>query len=162
MNIVRCLARPLLAASFIDTGLTTLRDPQQTEWVRPLVDRVAKSLHLHVSPQTFLRVDGGVMIVAGGLLALGRLPRLSALVLVTASAPTACAGYVRWEGTDPEQRRAQRAQMVARLGLIGGALLATGRAERRSSRKAHRTAGRARTVSTTTGRRARQTADALR
>lgn len=123
MSIIRCLARPLLAASFINTGITILRDPQQqAEWVGPMV-AVTGPLHLPINSQTFLRVNGAVLVAAGGLLALGRLPRFAALALATTSAPATCAEIIHRKEDSPEQRSAQLAQSLARLGLIGGALL---------------------------------------
>ena len=126
MSIVRRLARPMLAAGFIESGLSTLRDPgPQVEQVRPLVAQVAGPLRLPSDPATFLRVDGALMVGAGGLLALGRMPRLAALVLVAGSAPATYAEIAHWREKDPQQRRERRRELLTRLGLIGGALLAT-------------------------------------
>lgn len=125
MSIVRRLARPMLAATFIDTGLSTLRRPgPQVDQVRPLVNQVAGPLHLPTDPELFLRVDGVLMVGAGSLLALGRMPRLAALALVAAAAPAAYAEIVQWREKDPEQRQVRRAGLLTRFGLIGGALLA--------------------------------------
>lgn len=125
MSIVRRLARPMLAATFIETGLSTLRHPgAQADQVRPLVDRIAGPLRMPSDPDLFVRVDAAVVVGAGSLLALGRMPRLAALALVTGAAPTTYAEITQWRQKDPEQRRAMRRELLTRLGLIGGALLA--------------------------------------
>jgi putative oxidoreductase len=125
MSIVRRLARPMLAATFIETGLSDLRHPgPHADQVRPLVNLIAGPLRIPADPDLFLRVDGAVMVGAGTLLALGRMPRLAALALVAGAAPSTYAEIVQWREKDPEQRRARRHELITRLGLIGGALLA--------------------------------------
>lgn len=126
MSLVRRLARPLLAATFIQTGVSTLRNPgPQVDRVRPLVDQMSGPLHLPADPELLLRVDGALLAGAGGLLALGRMPRLAALALVVGAAPTTYPEVAFWQEKDPELRRARRTELLTRLGLIGGALLAT-------------------------------------
>jgi uncharacterized membrane protein YphA (DoxX/SURF4 family) len=125
MSIVRRLARPLLAAAFIDTGLSTLRDPgPQVDQIRPLLDQVAGPLHLPADPKLLLRIDGALMVGAGTLLALGRMPRLAAVALLAGAAPATYAEFAYGREKDPEQRRSRRTQLLTRLGLIGGVLLA--------------------------------------
>jgi uncharacterized membrane protein YphA (DoxX/SURF4 family) len=125
MNIVRRLARPLLAAAFIDIGLSTLRDPgPQVDQLRHLLDRVPDQAHLPADPELLLRIDGALLVGAGTLLALGRMPRLAAVALLAGAAPTTYAEFAYGREKDPEQRRSQRTRLLTRLGLIGGALLA--------------------------------------
>lgn len=93
------------------------------EAARPLIARAAGPLRLPDDPVLIARASGAITTGAGVLLALGRLPRLSALaVLVTA--PITQAPPPFWQEKDPELRRQQRAIFVRNLGVLGGALLA--------------------------------------
>ena len=124
MTIVRRIARPLLAAPLIATGVDAVRHPgPHAEAARPLVDRAAGPLHLPNDPELVVRVSGAVTAAGGVLLAAGRLPRLAALAVVLA-APTTQASTPFWQEKDPEQRRVQRTLFLKNLGLVGGALLA--------------------------------------
>jgi uncharacterized membrane protein YphA (DoxX/SURF4 family) len=123
MSVVRRFVRPLLAATFIETGLSTLHRPgPRADQVRPVVAQVAGPLRLPAEPETFLRVDGAVTVTAGTLLAFGRVPQLAALALVAGAAPAVYGEIAHWRDKDPEQRRARRSELLTRLGLIGGAL----------------------------------------
>jgi uncharacterized membrane protein YphA (DoxX/SURF4 family) len=126
MNIIRRLARPLLAAAIVDSGLSTLRGPApRADQVRPLVAQLPGPLRLPADPERLLRLDGALMVGAGTLLALGRMPRLVALALVVGAVPATCGELVQGLPHDAEQRRTRRTELLTRLGLLGGALLAT-------------------------------------
>jgi uncharacterized membrane protein YphA (DoxX/SURF4 family) len=125
MTIVRRIARPLLAAPLIASGVDAVRHPgPHAEAARPLVDRAAGPLKLPNDPELIVRASGAVTAAGGVLLAVGKLPRLAALAIVV-SAPTAQAATPFWQEKDPEQRRIQRTMFLKNLGLVGGALLAS-------------------------------------
>jgi putative oxidoreductase len=155
MPIVRRLARPLLAASFISAGVDAALHPRsRAEGMRPVVQRLAPALRLPQDPELFVRANGAAMAGAGGLLALGRLPRLSALALVATLLPATYSEHAFWQEKDPQARRASRKLFLRDAGLLGGALLAMvdtegrpgalwlGRHAVRQTEKAGRTAGR--------------------
>jgi putative oxidoreductase len=124
MTIVRRLARPLLAAPLIQTGLDAARHPgPQAELARPVLDRVTVPLKLPQDPIQVVRGAGAITVVAGALLSIGKLPRLSALAIVLA-APAVQNTQPFWKEKDPELRRAQRTAFLKNLGLLGGTLLA--------------------------------------
>jgi len=124
MTIVRRLARPLLAAPLIQSGLAAARHPgPQVELARPVLQKVSGPLRLPEDPTVVVRGAGVVTTAAGLLLAAGKLPRLSALAIVVA-APAVQNSQPFWKEKDPELRRAQRTAFVKNLGLLGGALLA--------------------------------------
>lgn len=126
MTVVRRIARPLLSAVFIQTGLDQFRHPApKADAARPLVHKVAGPLRLPDDPETLVRANGAAMAGAGALLAIGRLPRLSSLVLATTIVPTTYVAHPFWETKDPEERRSQRIHFLKNLGLLGGVLLAT-------------------------------------
>jgi putative oxidoreductase len=125
MTVVRRLARPLLAAMYIDGGLDALRHPStKVGKAGPVVHKIAGPLHLPDDPELLVRANGAAMVGAGSLLALGKLPRLSALVLAATIVPTTVAGHRFWEESDPAQKRNQRVHFLKNLSLLGGTLLA--------------------------------------
>ena len=56
-----------------------------------------------------LGADGALKVAAGGLLAFGRFPRLSALALAGALVPTTIAGHAFWKESDREAQAAASA-----------------------------------------------------
>jgi putative oxidoreductase len=125
MTVVRRVARPLLAAMFIDGGLDALRHPAtKVAKAAPVVHKVAGPLHLPDDPELLIRANGAAMVGAGSLFALSKLPRLSALVLAGTVVPTTMAGHRFWEESDPVLKRNQRLHFLKNLGLLGGTLLA--------------------------------------
>lgn len=130
MTIVRRLARPMLAAAVIQLGLEALRHPAPTvEATRPalgpLVSRISDSTGVPDDLELAVRVNGGLMTGAGLLFALGKAPRVSALVMSTTLLPSLYATGRFWKEKDPQARRAARKQALTDLGLVGGALLAS-------------------------------------
>lgn len=169
MTLVRRLARPLLAASFVADGLDAVRHPaQRVEAARPLVRQVAAPLGLPTDPEALVRVNGAAMAAAGALFGLGRLPRLSALVMALTLAPAAYTQHAFWQEKDPVRRRDQRRALLHDVSLVGAALVAAvdtaGRPglawrSRRAVRQARRTA---RTTARSTAASARSTAATAR
>ncbi|MET1035153.1 MAG: DoxX family protein [Arthrobacter sp.] len=93
MSPVRLIARPLLASSFVWSGLERLRKPEESgERLRPGLRRISAVLPQFKEaadrPASVARIVGGVQVVAGLLFALGKFPRLSASLLVGTSALT--------------------------------------------------------------------------
>lgn len=129
MTIVRRLARPMLAAPFVRTGLDLTRHPgpvvEDTRPVlAPLVSKVSRATGMPDDPQLVVRASGAVMAGAGFMLATGRLPRLSALLLTAALVPTAYAADQFWREKDPLTRREKRQRLLTDVGLAGAALIA--------------------------------------
>lgn len=125
MSVVRRVARPLLAAMFLDGGLDQLRHPAtKVGTVGPLIHQYAPKLGLPDDPEMLVRANGATMVGAGTLLATGRLPRLSALTLAVSLVPTTAAAHRFWEVDDPQQRRAQRLHLMKNLSMLGGLLIA--------------------------------------
>ncbi len=125
MTPVRLIARPLLASVFISGGINALRAPKaHGEMAQPVVDKVAEPLNLPQDPELLAQVNGGVMIGAGALLALGKLPRLASTALAVTLVPTTMAEHRFWEASDDDERDAQRIHFMKNLGLLGGLVLA--------------------------------------
>ncbi|MGH3119456.1 MAG: DoxX family protein [Streptosporangiaceae bacterium] len=126
MAVLRALARPMLASVFIIQGYDTLRRPEPVasradKVVGPLRERVTA---LPDDTEQLVRINGGVQLVAGSLLAIGRWPRLSALTLAATLVPTTLAGHPYWETKDEKGRAQQRIHFLKNLAMLGGLLIA--------------------------------------
>ena len=75
-------------------------------------------------PETLVKLNAAVQLGAGSLLALGRFPRLSSLLLAGSLVPTTLAGHRFWEEKDPQERYRQRSNFLKNVGLLGGLILA--------------------------------------
>ncbi|PWW21789.1 putative membrane protein YphA (DoxX/SURF4 family) [Geodermatophilus normandii] len=138
--LVRRIARPLLASSFIYGGIDTLRNPQtRVPGARPVVEQITKTADEQLPVQVprdveqWVRIDAGIKVGAGSLFALGKLPRLSALALAASVVPTTLAGHRFWEHEDPEERFGQLSNFLKNAGLLGGLLIAAVDTEGRPS-----------------------------
>jgi len=140
----------MLASVFVSSGIDTLRNPEPKVAVaEPVASSVASRLPLPDDTTQLVKINAGVQVGAGFLLAIGRLPRLSALALAGSIVPTTLAGHRFWEADDPSTKAQQQVQFMKNLGLLGGLLLAavdTGGAPsltwraRRAARRAAKTA----------------------
>ena len=138
--LVRRIARPMLASSFIYGGIDTLRNPKsRVPGARPVVEQITaqadKQLPIQIprDVEQWVRIDAGVKVGAGAMLALGKLPRISALLLAASTVPTTLAGHRFWEHDDPKERFGQIAHFLKNLGLVGGLLIAAVDTEGRPS-----------------------------
>jgi uncharacterized membrane protein YphA (DoxX/SURF4 family) len=152
MSLLRMAGRPLLASMFVVGGMSTVRSPQD---VTPLAEPVVRPIKERVPmlpdrTEHSVRLSGGVQVIAGVLLGLGRLPRSSALALAATLVPTTLAGHRFWAEEDPADRAQQRIHFVKNLSMLGGLLIAaddTGGAPswlwrgRRTGRELRRDAG---------------------
>ena len=111
---------------FVAGGLDAVTHP---EGKVKKAEKVTAPLSEHVSAlpddtEMLVRINGGVQVVAGALLAVGKLRRLSALALIGSIIPTTYAGHRFWEEIDDEARAQQRVHFLKNLGLLGGLILA--------------------------------------
>ncbi|CAL9648725.1 DoxX family protein [Streptomyces sp. Tu 3180] len=126
MSLLRVVGRPMLASMFVAGGLESVRHPKNVvpvaePVVRPVTDRVPV---LPDSTEQAVRLSGAVQVVAGLLLAAGRMPRPAALALAATLVPTTLAGHRFWEEEDPEQRGQQLIHFLKNLSMLGGLLIA--------------------------------------
>ena len=126
MTVSRHLARPLLSSIFVVGGVDALRNPASKA---PLAEGVAPPLAEAIpgldamETEQLVRINAGVQVGAGTLLAIGRIPRLSALALAFTLVPTTAAGHRFWEH-EGTQRAQQQVHFFKNLSLFGGLLLA--------------------------------------
>jgi putative oxidoreductase len=127
MKPVRSAAHAMLASIFVLSGVRVLIDPDSkadaakrvTDKVGPLIEKIDP--RLPSDTRSLIRMKAGV--VAGLLLASGRLTRPAALVLAANLVPTTFAAHQFWTMPKPE-RAAHETHLLKNLGLMGGLLLA--------------------------------------
>ncbi|MCS3780851.1 DoxX family protein [Tsukamurella ocularis] len=128
--MIRRIARPLLGSIFVYTGYTGLTtDPgRKADTVAPLVERAAEALPdspaIPTSARSWVRINAGVQLGGGLLLATGRAPRVASLALAGTLVPATVVDHPFWAEADPEVRREQQLHFVKNLSLLGGLLIA--------------------------------------
>lgn len=124
MNPTRFLARPMLAGVFVASGIDVLRNPEprvaKAETVAP---KLAEKVGLPQDTELLVKINAATHVVAGTLLALGKLRRLSALALLGSMVPTTYAGHRFWEIDEPRQKSEQQVHFLKNLAIAGGLLL---------------------------------------
>lgn len=124
----------MLAALFIQGGISALKAPQgHVQAARPVLDAVSPAVDkaVEIAPidhrpddETLVKIDAGVKIVAGSMLALGRFPRLASTALAASLVPTTLAAHRFWEETDEAKKAEQQVHFLKNVGLLGGLLIA--------------------------------------
>lgn len=133
MTLTRLIARPMLASMFVAGGVNALKNTEQaaqrakpvTDKMVPMVQRAAPSVPLPTDPETLVRINAGVQILAGLALATGRAPRLSSMALAASLVPTTMAGHRFWEETDPSVKANQQIHFFKNVSMLGGLILAS-------------------------------------
>jgi putative oxidoreductase len=132
MTTTRRVLAPLRHAGRIMTGSTyvllgsdALRAPgARVDQAGPVLAAMRKVAPLPDDDELVVRANAAVQVLAGALLAAGRVPRLSALALAGSLIPTTLAGHSYWTIEDPAARKIQRIQFHKNLAMIGGLLFA--------------------------------------
>ena len=133
MTITRSVLSPLRPAARVLTGSTyallgfdALRAPgTRVDQAGPLLAKIRKWVPaLPDDDELLVRGNAAVMVAGGVMLALGKTPRLSALILAGSLIPTTLAGHSYWEIEDPAARKMQRIQFHKNMAMIGGLLFA--------------------------------------
>jgi uncharacterized membrane protein YphA (DoxX/SURF4 family) len=128
--LLRRIARPLLATTFIVDGVNTLLHPE------PLAKDLANNpiaTKISTDPARPVQVIAASQISGGILLAFGKVPRISALILAAASLPVLLTQQDFWAEQDPDRRSAKRVGFLKDAGLLGGLMLATADTEGKPS-----------------------------
>ncbi|MBT1003079.1 DoxX family protein [Paenarthrobacter sp. DKR-5] len=125
MTVIRSLARPMLASSFIVAGADRLRKADETvAQLSPVLRRAADALPFPTNEKMLARVIGGTQIGAGALLSIGKFSRLSSCLLALTSALNTFVEYRSADITTKEGREHRRNQLLKNVALTGGVLLA--------------------------------------
>lgn len=128
MSISRRLARPLLASSFLASGLDALLrpDPHVAKFreVESLLEKVGVPPAIASDTRLLVRASGALTAVAAGMLATNRNPRSAALTLAVLTVPVTVANNPVWTTRDKEERKKMRAGLLQGASLVGGLFLA--------------------------------------
>ena len=123
--LIRRLARPFLAAVFVSSGVDVLRNPgPRVTRAEPVTSKLTEILPLPEDTEELVKLNAAAQLVAGVMLAAGKLPRLSAGVLAASLVPTTAAGHRFWEEDEPRAKAAQRIHFLKNVAILGGLLLA--------------------------------------
>ncbi|MEJ7629438.1 MAG: DoxX family protein [Nocardioidaceae bacterium] len=133
MTLVRLLARPMLSTMFVIGGINSLKNADyHTQRAKPVTDKLepvlasaTSSLPIQLDGLAMVRANGVVHVIGGFMLATGRAPRLTALVLAGTLVPTTLAGHRFWEESDPQARANQQVHFLKNVSMAGGLLLAS-------------------------------------
>ncbi|CNG47573.1 DoxX family protein [Mycobacterium tuberculosis] len=119
------LARPMVAAPYIMTGLDAIRDPRErAEQVGPAVKPVADRLDwMPKDPETLVRIEGALSLGTGALLLTGRFRRLTTLLLAAQLIPALATEHRYWAESDPERRANERSHLLKNAALFGALLM---------------------------------------
>src|SRR5207248_8763644 len=90
----------------------------------PVTTKLAATLPLPDDTETLVKLNAAVHIGAGTLLALGKLPRLSASALGLSLVPTTAAGHRFWEEESQQSKAMQRTHFLKNLAILGGLIIA--------------------------------------
>lgn len=125
--MLKFIARSLLGSIFVVGGYSAVKAPGgRTKAVEKAAGVVGVTLD-ESEAATVVKLNGAAMLGAGTTLALGILPRTSAVTLIASLLPTTVAGHPFWEETDPASRAGQRTQFLKNLAIVGGLILVAGR-----------------------------------
>jgi putative oxidoreductase len=124
MTISSFVARPLLAGMFIYGGLDAFKNPSgKTPRAEKVAPAIADVVGIDADTEQLVQLNGAVQVAAGITLALGILPRVSALLLAFSLVPTTLAGHRFWEEEDEAARAQQTVQFLKNAAMMGGLLL---------------------------------------
>jgi putative oxidoreductase len=114
-SLIRILGRVLLASPFIRLGWDAAQTPG---------GRVDMAAAIGVPrPETAVRLNGAAMVSSGVLLALGIVPRWSALTLIGCLVPTTAAGHAFWKEEEQPKRTGQLIHFLKNVSMVGGLLV---------------------------------------
>lgn len=118
--MIRILARVLTGAAYLSLGADAVRDPGgRVQQAAPMLNALRRFAPVP-DDEVSVRINGAAQVAAGGLLAIGILPRTSALILLTSLIPTTVAGHAFWKIEDPNARRVQWIQFRKNVAMAGG------------------------------------------
>jgi len=123
----------MLASMFILGGVNALRNAPAmapkaqpfADALGPLIHRVAPQVPIPTDATSLVRISGLVNVAAGAALATGRVPRLSALILAGALAPSTFFGHQFWNESDPASRKNQQIHFFKNVSMAGGLLMSS-------------------------------------
>ncbi|WP_019546467.1 DoxX family protein [Streptomyces sulphureus] len=128
MRLLQIAARPMLGSLFLSSGIDTLRNPEpRADLAKGTLEQLRGYLPFLPDDDVLLvRANAAVQLLAGASLSVGRLPRVSALVLAASLVPTTYAGHAWWQHDEAEARSGHRTQFGKNAAVLGGLLAVAG------------------------------------
>jgi len=121
----RTIARSLLASAFVVLGAKSLqRSGELTPVAEQVTDPLADAAGIDTSTEQLIKINSGVQIAGGALLALGIGARPAAVALGASLIPTTLASHRFWESETPMQRELDTMGFVKNAAILGGLLFA--------------------------------------
>ena len=128
MSLSRRLARPLLASSFLASGLDALLHPDahvaKFREVESLLEKAGVPPAVASDTKLLVRASGAVTVVAATMLATNRNPRSAALALAALTVPITIVNNPIWTTKDKSERKRMRTGLLQGASLVGGLFLA--------------------------------------
>ena len=129
MTLVRVIARPLIAGSFVVSGVDRLRTagataPQLKSVLTGVAKIVPSAGAITGNEKLVGQALGATQVGAAILLGIGRFSRVAALLLTITTTVNALVDYRSADASSPEGKKARRSQLLKNLSLIGAVLLA--------------------------------------
>ncbi|MGV0111252.1 MULTISPECIES: DoxX family protein [unclassified Arthrobacter] len=129
MTLVRVIARPMIASSFVFSGVDRLRTAGATApQLKPVLAGVTKvvpsAAAITGNEKLVGQVLGATQVGAALLLGIGRFSRVAALLLTVTATVNALVDYRSADSATKEGKKARRTQLLKNLSLIGAVLLA--------------------------------------
>ena len=129
MTLARVIARPLIASSFVFSGVDRLRNAGTTApQLKPVLAGVSKVVPSAASVTSNEKLVGQVLgatqVGAALLLGIGRFSRVAALLLTVTATVNTLVDYRSADASTAEGKKARRSQLLKNLSLIGAVLLA--------------------------------------
>jgi putative oxidoreductase len=125
LGALRPAARLLTGSTYVVLGYSALQEPGRgAEEAATFMAAIRKEVPLPVTDEQVVRVNGAVMGACGLLLAIGKAPRISALILAVSMIPTTLAAHRFWTVKDPAVSKQQQVEFHKNMAMIGGLLFA--------------------------------------
>jgi uncharacterized membrane protein YphA (DoxX/SURF4 family) len=124
MSALESVGRAALGWVFIQAGTGVLRNPgPPTQKAAPVLSLVRSAAPLNLpADEVLVRINAATQVAAGSALALGVLPKISALALIGSLIPTTAGGHRFWEFENGPERNTQRNHFLKNISIIGGLL----------------------------------------
>ncbi|GFG65364.1 hypothetical protein MKUB_28540 [Mycobacterium kubicae] len=121
----------MLSAVFIGQGVDALRNPKPAaQAAQPTVSGLQQlpdpvGSKVPTDAETLAKINAGVQIGGGLLLAAGRLPRVASAALALTVIPGNLGAHMFWTESDPERKAEMRRAFLADVSLLGGLIIAS-------------------------------------
>ncbi len=123
-NPVRVVARILTGSTYVMLGTDAVLAPgKRPEIAAETLAAIRKVVPLPADDTRLVQANAAVQVAGGAMLALGRMPRLSALALAASLVPTTAAAHLYWTIEDPAARQQQKIQFWKNSAMLGGLLM---------------------------------------